>query len=47
MISVLYVDDDLTLLELGKLFLERTGEFQVELRDSAVEAVELLKKHFI
>ena len=43
MISVLYVDDDLTLLELGKLFLERTGEFQVELRDSAVEAVELLK----
>ena len=43
MISVLYVDDDLSLLEIGKLFLERTGEFQVELRDSAVKAVDLLK----
>jgi CheY-like chemotaxis protein len=42
-ISVLYVDDDRSLLEIGKLFLERTGEFQVELRDSAIKAMDLLQ----
>ncbi|MDD1727470.1 MAG: PAS domain S-box protein [Methanospirillum sp.] len=42
MISVLYVDDDFSLLEIGKLFLERMGEFRIELRDSAQNALHLL-----
>ncbi len=29
--SVLYIDDESALLDLGKLFLERTGEFKVEI----------------
>ena len=30
MISVLYVDDEPALLEIGKLFLERSGQFCVD-----------------
>ncbi|MCQ1539568.1 PAS domain S-box protein [Methanocalculus taiwanensis] len=41
-ISLLYVDDELPLLEIGKLFLEKSGEFSVSTCDSAKEAIELL-----
>jgi PAS domain S-box-containing protein len=43
MISVLYVDDEEVLLELGKLFLEKSGLFRVETVTSAHEALGLLK----
>ena len=39
MISVLYVDDEQDLLELARLFLESTGEFQVATSTSAREAL--------
>ncbi len=42
MYSVLYVDDENSLLELGKLFLENTGEFQVETAISASCGLEIL-----
>jgi two-component sensor histidine kinase/CheY-like chemotaxis protein len=38
MISVLYVDDEPALLEIGKLFLEKGGAFGVEIALSAAEA---------
>ncbi|PKL60287.1 MAG: hypothetical protein CVV33_03450 [Methanomicrobiales archaeon HGW-Methanomicrobiales-4] len=43
MISILYVDDEETLLHLCKLFLERKGEFTVDTCISAIEALELIK----
>jgi len=42
MYSVLYVDDEEGLLEIAKLFLERTGEFTVETISSARGALDLL-----
>ena len=45
MISVLYVDDEESLLDLGKLFLEESGDFQVDLMDSATRALGHLKTH--
>lgn len=42
MISVLYVDDEQMLLDLCKIFLERTGEFRVTVELSAREALDLL-----
>ena len=42
-ISVLFIDDEPALLEITKLFLERSGELQVETCRSAVEALEVLK----
>jgi len=42
MISVLYVDDEPTLLDIGKLFLERGGQFVVDTITSAPEALALL-----
>ena len=39
MISVLYVDDESDLLNLGKIFLERTGNFRVDLMNSAKDAL--------
>ncbi|MDP3395222.1 MAG: PAS domain S-box protein [Methanoregula sp.] len=39
MFSVLYVDDEPALLELGKLFLERTLEFRVDVALSAIDAL--------
>jgi PAS domain S-box-containing protein len=39
MFSVLYVDDEQALLELGKLFLERTLEFRVDVASSAIDAL--------
>ena len=43
-IRVLYVDDEPALRDIGKLFLERTGDFSVITIDSASAAIELLKK---
>ncbi|MFY9981145.1 MAG: PAS domain S-box protein [Methanoregula sp.] len=41
--SILYVDDEASLLEVGKLFLERSGQFPVDVITSAPAALELLK----
>jgi PAS domain S-box len=47
MYSLLYVDDEPGLLEIGKLFLEQTGDFSVTCALSAKEALEKLKNlHF-
>ena len=43
MISVLYVDDEEVLLELGKLFLEKSGQFRVDTVTSVHEAFRLMK----
>jgi len=43
--SVLYVDDEPALLEITKLFLERSNEFDIDTKSSAREAVEYLKDH--
>lgn len=40
MFSILYVDDEPDLLELGRLFLEKSGEFSVATSTSAEEALE-------
>ena len=41
-ISVLYVDDERGLLEIGKLFLEETGQFKVDIITSAQAALALI-----
>jgi PAS domain S-box-containing protein len=47
MYSILYVDDEEMLLEIGKIFLEETGDFTVDTVASGQEALELLKrKHY-
>jgi CheY-like chemotaxis protein len=43
MISVLYVDDEEVLLEIGKIFLEKSRLFHVDILTSAYEALNLLK----
>jgi PAS domain S-box-containing protein len=43
MISVLYVDDEEVLLEIGKIFLEKSDRFHVDTMTSAAEALHLLK----
>jgi CheY-like chemotaxis protein len=43
MISILYVDDNPALLEVGKLFLERTGKFHVDTMESARDALDVIK----
>ncbi|MDD4137357.1 MAG: PAS domain S-box protein, partial [Methanoregula sp.] len=45
MISILYVDDETTLLEVTKTYMERTGEFTVETSSSAKDAIEKLSGH--
>lgn len=42
MISVLYVDDEPFLLDICKLFLEKTGEFRVQTESSAKDALKRL-----
>jgi len=44
MYSILYVDDEPMLLELAKLFLEKTGDFRVDTVISATEALDILAK---
>ena len=47
MYSVLYVDDEPNLLTIGKLFLERSGEFTVETKESAQEGLAVFgSRHF-
>jgi PAS domain S-box-containing protein len=47
MISVLYVDDEPDLLDLGKLFIEESGDFSVTTCESASAAMDLLKtRHY-
>lgn len=43
MYRLLYVDDEPGLLEIGKIFLERSGEFKVDTLPSAVGALDHLK----
>ncbi len=43
MITVLYVDDEPSLLDVAKLFLERSGDFSVDTAVSAQQGLELLK----
>lgn len=43
MISVLYVDDEPALLDIGKFFLEKRGDIQVDLANSAKSGLNLLK----
>jgi PAS domain S-box-containing protein len=43
-IRILYVDDESGLLEIGKMFLEQSGDFRVTTALSAHEAVRLLKE---
>jgi len=43
MISVMYVDDEPALLEIGKLFLEKSGQFRVDTVISAPEALQKIK----
>lgn len=43
MYTILYVDDDETLLKLNKIFLEKNGDFSVEIVPSAREALEKLQ----
>jgi len=42
MYNVLYVDDEPGLLEIGKLFLEQSGQFTVDVTTSALDALALL-----
>lgn len=44
MITVLYVDDEPSLLEIGKLFLEKIGNYSVDTCSSAPEALKLLEQ---
>jgi PAS domain S-box-containing protein len=46
MISILYVDDETTLLEVTKIHMERTGEFTVDTCTSAKDAIEKLNANF-
>ncbi|MDD3136369.1 MAG: response regulator, partial [Methanoregula sp.] len=45
MISILYVDDESALLDIAKLFLERTGEYHVDTATSVLQALDLLRKN--
>jgi len=46
-IRVLYVDDERSLLEIGKKFLEKSGDFTVFTAESASEALVLVKEQHI
>ncbi|MDO9325735.1 MAG: PAS domain S-box protein, partial [Methanoregula sp.] len=43
-IRVLYVDDEPSLLDIGKLFLERSGDFTVTTAPGAPEAIKLIEQ---
>ncbi len=43
MFSVLYVDDESMLLEVGKLFLERSGKIRLDVLDSSKKALEQIR----
>jgi CheY-like chemotaxis protein len=47
MITVLFVDDEPALLDLSRIFLERTGEVKVDTCGSAIEALkQLARRHY-
>jgi len=43
MIQVLYVDDESGLLDIGRIYLERTGHFRVDTAESAPAALEMIQ----
>ena len=43
-LRALYVDDEPELLDIGKVFLEESGDFSVTTIDSAAAAISLLSK---
>lgn len=43
-IRVIYVDDEESLLEIGKIFLERNGELSVDIASSVKEAMEAMSR---
>ena len=43
MMSVLYIDDEPSLLDLCKHFLERTGEFSIETESSPQKALDTIR----
>jgi FOG: CheY-like receiver len=43
MLTILYVDDDHMLLDIGKLYLERSGNIHVDILDSGKEALEKIR----
>jgi PAS domain S-box-containing protein len=45
MIKVLYTDDEPSLLQIGKLFLERSGQLEVDTAISAKDAIQILNDH--
>jgi len=45
MISVLYIDDDPSLLEISKMYLEDSGEFHIDTVESATRALDILQHH--
>jgi PAS domain S-box-containing protein len=42
-LSILYVDDEPILLDLGKIFLERSGSFRIETATSAADAIAMIE----
>ncbi|MFH0966573.1 MAG: response regulator, partial [Methanobacteriota archaeon] len=42
MVSILYVDDEPGLLDIGKIFLERMGDLRVDTAPSARDAIAIL-----
>ncbi|MFA5221162.1 MAG: PAS domain S-box protein [Methanoregula sp.] len=45
--TVLYVDDEMALLDVGKVFLERSGQFQIDTANSVEEAlVKIRQQHY-
>ena len=45
MLSILYVDDEPSLLDIGKSFLEIGGQFKVDIINSAILALDLIKSN--
>jgi CheY-like chemotaxis protein len=43
-LQVLYVDDELGLLKIGKMFLEQSGDFSISTIESAPAALALLEQ---
>ncbi len=44
MYSVLYVDDDPALLDIGKIYLDMSGNFSVDTSGSVSEAMEMIRE---
>ena len=45
MYSILYVDDEPALLDIGKIYLDKSGHFTVDTAESVAEAIEKLGAH--